>query len=87
MTVYFKDESAENMNISLNREVLASGIFSPVANIITTGDEAGWRSASLDDLGNHIVDNDNYGYFIRVFVSNWDADGTKAIKGVKVEYT
>lgn len=85
-TVYFKDESDEDLSISINREVLASGIFSPVAEITTSGDDPGWRSATLP-LDNHVVDNDNYGYFIRVFVNNWDADGTKAIRGAKVEYS
>jgi hypothetical protein len=85
MTVYFKDESSENISISLDREALTGGGFSPVANIQTTGDDAAWRSASLE-LEGHIVDNDNYGYYLRVFVSNWDADGTKAVKGVKIEY-
>lgn len=85
MTVYFKDESDENLSISLNREDLNFGVFSPVAQITTSGDDAGWRNDSLE-LENHVVDNDNYGYFIRVFVSNWDVDGTKAIKGVKIEY-
>jgi hypothetical protein len=56
-----------------------------VAQITTNGDDKGWRNDSLE-LENHVVDNDNYGYFIRVFVSNWDAEGTKAIKGVKIEY-
>lgn len=84
-TAYFKDESSENLTIVLNRETFGSGNFSGVASINTEGNEEGWRSASIDL--EHMVDNENYGYFIRVFVSNWDKDGSKAIKGVKVEYT
>jgi len=84
-TAYFKDESADqDLSIILNREVLNSGIFDPVETIETSGSDSGWRSASLEI--DHLVDNNNYGYFIRIFTSNWDAEGAKAIKGVKVEY-
>ncbi len=84
-TVFFQDASEQDMVIQLQREVLIGGIFSKVTEIITTGNESGWRSDSIDI--DHVVDNSTYGYLIRVFVSDWDAPGTKAIKGAVVEYT
>ncbi|MEL7120127.1 MAG: hypothetical protein AAFO07_11820 [Bacteroidota bacterium] len=85
ITAYFKDESlAEDLSIRLYRESFEKGSFSSISEILTSGDTKGWQNQSIDI--DHVVNNEQYGYFIRVFCSNWDAEGTKAIKGVKVEY-
>lgn len=86
-TIYFRDESAaEDLSITLNRESLNGGNFNPIANITTSGSTAGWRSDDIA-VANAVVDNQTYGHFIRVFCSNWSASGSKAIKGVVIEYT
>ncbi len=84
-TAFFQDNSEEEMRIQLHRESLSQGIFSIVTEVRTDGAEPGWRSTTLDL--DHIVDNERFGYLIRVFVADWNAQGTKAVKGVRVEYT
>ena len=86
-TAFFKDEStAQDFSIVLNRENMTAGFFDPIATITTSGDTPGWRSDDIA-VADEVVDNITYGHFIRVFCSDWDAAGRKAIKGVLIEYT
>ncbi|MEM9258813.1 MAG: hypothetical protein AAGA62_04140 [Bacteroidota bacterium] len=83
MTVYFEDNSTSELRIWLAKEFFASG-FSITAEVRTTGNEAGIRSETV--ALNEVIDNEDGGYYLRVFCDDWDAQGRKAIKGVKLSY-
>jgi len=84
MTAYFTDNSEAELSIWLAKEFFLSS-FSVTAEVSTTGNEAGIRQETI--TVNHVVNNENGGYYLRVFCDNWDLPGTKQIKGVKLTYT
>ena len=84
MTAYFTDNSEAELRIWLAKEFFLSG-FSITAEIRTTGNEAGVRQETIDF--NHTINNEDGGYYIRVFCDDWDLAGTKRMKGVKLTYT
>ncbi len=83
-TVFFKDESEVDLSIRFDREYLLRSGVNTLLTLETMGDENGWRS--MEAPVEEVVDNTIYGYYIRVFCDNWSALGSKAIKGVSIEY-
>ncbi|MEM8584570.1 MAG: hypothetical protein AAGF87_09890 [Bacteroidota bacterium] len=84
ITAFFEDESDVDLEISFIQELFTSS-FSTEAAIVTSGNESGIREETMDT--NIFINNSFGGYFIRVFCTNWNAAGTKRIKGVRIEYT
>lgn len=84
MTAYFTDNSEAELRIWLAKEFFISG-FAITAEIRTTGNEAGVRQESINF--NHTIDNEDGGYYIRVFCSDWNMAGSKLIKGIKLTYS
>jgi hypothetical protein len=84
MTVYFTDNSEAELRIWLAKEFYSSG-FTIVGEVRTTGNEAGAREETVTI--NQTINNENGGYYIRVFCDDWNLPGTKRIKGVKIAYT
>lgn len=84
-TVYYIDNSETKLSINLGKEKFEES-FALVSDIIeTTGNSSDIieETVALD----HVVDNNNGGYFVRVYCSNWDTYGVKKIKGAKISYT
>lgn len=84
MTVYYTDNSDAQLNIWLAKEFYTPG-FNVVAEVITNGNS----STSVEETVtvNQVVDNENAGYYIRIYCDNWDESGSKKVKGVKIYYT
>ncbi|WP_139205247.1 hypothetical protein [Algibacter pectinivorans] len=84
-TVYYIDNSEAQLAIQLIKESFEPG-FALVSDIIET---TGNSTDIIEETTalNHVVDNNNGGYFVRVYCRNWDAFGAKKIKGVKIVYT
>lgn len=83
MTVYFTDNSEAELRIWLAKELYSSG-FSIAGEVRTTGNESSQREETV--ILNHIVDNEDGGYFLRIFCDDWTLAGTKRVKGVKIKY-
>lgn len=83
MTVYFEDNSTSELRIWLAKEFFTSGFDVP-AEVRTTGNAAGVRNETV--ALNVTINNENGGYYLRVFCDDWDAQGRKVIKGVKLTY-
>lgn len=84
MTAYFTDNSEAELRIWLTKEFYSPG-FDIVGEVRTTGNEAGVREETV--MINRAINNENGGYYIRVFCDDWNLAGTKQIKGVKIAYT
>lgn len=84
-TVYYIDNSEAKLSIHLAKEKFEES-FALVSDIIeTTGNSSDIIEETV--ALNHVVDNNNGGYFVRVHCSNWDTSGPKKIKGAKIVYT
>lgn len=84
MTVYFTDNSEAEMRIWLAKEFYASS-FEIVGEVTTTGNQAFLREETVTI--NKTINNEDGGYYVRVFCDDWNLPGTKQIKGVKIAYT
>lgn len=84
MTAYFTDNSEAELRIWLAKEFFLTA-FSITAEIMTSGNEPGSREETINF--NHVVDNEDGGYYLRVFCTDWELPGTKRIKGVKLTYS
>ncbi|WP_169435031.1 hypothetical protein [Neolewinella persica] len=84
MTVYFTDNSEAEMRIWLAKENYSAG-FAIIGEVTTTGNESGIREGTVNI--NHTINNEDGGYYIRVFCDDWNLSGTKQIKGAKITYT
>lgn len=84
MTAYFTDNSEAELRFWLAKEFFSNG-FAITTEIITTGNETGIRQETINF--NHLIDNEDGGYYLRVFCTDWNLAGTKRVKGVKLTYT
>ncbi len=84
ITVYYTDNSNVNLSITLIKEFYSPG-FQSIKTFATNGNS----STPIEETANfnHTVNNENGGYFIRVYCANWNESGSKIIKGVKIYYT
>jgi hypothetical protein len=84
MTAYFEDASEAQMRFWLAKELFTPG-FNIAVDIDTEGNEAGIRKKTVN--ANVRINNTDGGYYIRVFCTDWNADGAKRVKGVVLKYT
>jgi len=86
VTFYYKDNSATGeINFSLDRENLTSGIFSSIVDFDTGTTTASdtWESSTTFTPNHTLIA--GWGYHIDAFSIGWDGD--MAVKGVSINYT
>ena len=86
VTVFFKDNSPNDFNLSFEREELTVGFFTTLASGTTTGASTLWRSLVLTPSGSQVIDNTTGAYEIRAY-GNWPNSSDFYIKGAVINYT
>ena len=85
--VFFRDNSATvDLAVSINRRPYASGAYTPMASVTSSGASASALSLVDTSIVDATVDNGTNVYMINVFCTDW-AGSTTTIKGVKITYT
>jgi len=83
--VYFYDNSAQNLNVSLYRLDNTYGGYLNLASVATSG-TLGYSNLSTSTISNPVINNQNYSYLISAY-SNWDGTGNLRIMSVLITYT
>ncbi|HBA72553.1 MAG TPA: hypothetical protein DCZ63_10360 [Geobacter sp.] len=85
--VFFYDNSAQNLDISLDYQGLMSGFYGSLASVSTSGASAAYTYLETTSIFSPVIDNINRGYMIWVYPqSAWDGVNLR-VKGVSIFYT
>lgn len=85
--VYFYDNSAQNLDISLDYQGLMTGGYGSLGSVTTSGATAAYTYLETTSITNPVIDNINNGYLIWVYpYSTWDGFNLR-IKGASIFYT
>ncbi|MEZ4732849.1 MAG: hypothetical protein R3E79_37570 [Caldilineaceae bacterium] len=86
-TIFYYDNSASALSVTLDRQSMTAGFFSGVATIATTGASATYRTASTASISSPVVDNTQFSYLIYAWADPWDGSSNLRIKGALITYT
>jgi hypothetical protein len=84
---YFYDNSANNLLIELDYQILMSGGYGTVASVTTSGASTAYTYLETTTITSPVINNIDNGYLIWVYPYNaWD-DANLRVKGVSIYYT
>jgi hypothetical protein len=84
LKVFFNDNSASDMSVSLNRLSLIGGAYTILASVSSTG-VSGYGSRTETSISQAIINNTAYGYLIYAYSGSWNS--ALKIMGALVTYT
>jgi hypothetical protein len=85
--VYFYDNSAQDLQISLEHQGLMWGGYATMAEVTTSGAQDAYTYLETTDIAYPVINNVNNGYLIWVFPLNtWDSINLR-VKGASIYYT
>lgn len=83
--VFFEDNSASDLSVSLEYQHLDSGGYYAMARVESAG-TPGYSSGVDSSIGNAVIDKRTRGYNIYAFCDSWDGIDLR-VKGVLITYT
>ncbi|MDD5369237.1 MAG: hypothetical protein PHQ40_09135 [Anaerolineaceae bacterium] len=85
--VYFYDNSAKNLDVSLDSQEMLGGGYATLASVISSGASTSLYYLEDNTISTPVIDNENHGYLVWVYPSpSWDGILLR-IKGASIYYT